>query len=237
VICTICDQPIEDGQPRKRVARTRDRYTHKACRTASTTVPFITAWSGEQHVEPLVVYRLLGGIGYSGEQPQDRDSRGVLWLRRHAARGSGRPLYGDVHPGRQRLAMERLLCQVCGEPTDTDERGVLWLLEDARTDWEGWPNELLTTHPPICRPCVSTARQECPHMWRGSVLVRVGRSEVCAVWGRRYTPSRLGPVPIASAVVLFDSPLLGWTVASQLVRALYECKIVSVDEELSTARP
>jgi hypothetical protein len=65
----------------------------------------------------------------------------------------------------------------------------------------------------------------------------VGTSEVCGVWGRRYTPSRLGPVPIEIGVVPFESPLIGWTVASQLVRTLSGCTIVSLDEELAATHP
>ncbi|MBC2864420.1 hypothetical protein [Streptomyces mexicanus] len=240
MICTICDQPIEDDEPRKRVQR-RDRfgvllppaYTHKQCRRRPSTVPFIASWSGESVADAPVVYRLLGGIGYAGEVASDRDDRGVLWLRRPSRPGTGRPLYGVVHPGRQRLAMARLLCQVCGEPADRDDRGVLWLLEDERADWDGWPNDLVTTHPPICRSCLRTAREECPHLWAGSVAVRVGTSVACGVWGRRYTASRGGPIPAVSEVTPFESPLLGWTIASQLVRALYDCTIVSLDEEIA----
>ncbi|WP_260328654.1 hypothetical protein [Streptomyces sp. Ag109_O5-1] len=41
------------------------------------------------------------------------------------------------------------------------------------------------------------------------------------------------PIPIEAGIVPFESPLLGWTVAAQYVRALYDCKIVSVAEELA----
>lgn len=241
MICTICEQPIEDEQPRKQAAhrsltggRMPPAYSHKACRKRPSTVPFITSWSSEIPVaDPAVVYRLLGGIGYEGEIASDRDDRGVLLLRRPESQGVDDPVYGVVHSGRQFLAMTDELCQVCGEPTDEDDRGRLWLLEDARTDWAGWPNDLVTTHPPTCLPCVHEAREQCPHMWKGSVAVRVGKSELCGVWGRRYTASRLGPIPVEIGVVPFESPLLGWTIASQLVRALSDCTIVSVGEELA----
>ncbi|MEW2161299.1 hypothetical protein AB0950_39895 [Streptomyces sp. NPDC007189] len=244
MICTICWQPIRNGEPRKRVTRSRPSggmvpvtpaYTHKLCRQKPDRVPYIAAWSSERFAaEPPVVQGLLGGIRYEGEMPADRDGRGVLWLRRPDTPGKGRPRYVDVHPGRQRRCMADLLCQVCGGPADQDDDGrVLRLIEDARADWEGWPNDLVTTHPPICPPCVATARAQCPHTWQGSVAVRVGRSEVCGVWGRRYTASRLGPLPVESGVVPFKSPLLGWTVAAQLVRALNDCSIVSLDEAVA----
>lgn len=244
MICVICEQPIEDDQPRKQLARRAPdgkrlppAVMHKDCRRAPSTVPFITAWSGETAAEPPLMLRMLGGIAYADETLTDRDDRGVLMLRRPDRRGVGRPVYGDVHPGRQFLAMTEQRCQVCGEPADEDERGRLWLLEDARTDWSGWPNELVTTHPPTCLPCVREARAQCPHLWRGSVAVRVGKSELCGVYGRRYTASRLGPLPVEAGVVPFESPLLWWTVAAQLTRVLLDCTIVSVDEELAAAHP
>ena len=240
MICTICDLPIEDGQPIKQLARRDDwgrrlppAFMHKSCRRRPVTVPFIASWSSELIDDPAVVGRLLGGIGYADEVASDRDDRGVLRLRRPDRQGVGVPRHGHVHPGRQCRAMAELLCQVCGEPTDEDERGRLWLLEDSRTDWAGWPNDLVTTHPPTCLPCVRKAREECPHMWRGSVAARVGKSELFGVWGRRYTVSRLGPIPVEAGVVAFDSPLLDWTVAAQYTRTLYDCKIVSVHEELA----
>ncbi|MCX4607007.1 hypothetical protein [Streptomyces mirabilis] len=236
MICTICEQPIEDGQPFKRHAR-GDRlspaYTHKACRKPASTVPFITTWSSEITADPLVIPRGLTGIGYAGEVASDRDDLGLLWQRRTESPGAGRALHGKVHPARQRRAMRELLCQVCGEPADSDDRGVLWLIEDAGDGYLGWPEDLLTTHPPICLDCIRSAREQCPHMWKGSAAVRVGRSDVCAVYGRRYTLGRLGPLPVEAGVISLDSPLLHWTVAGQLVRGLNDCTIVSVDEELA----
>lgn len=238
--CAVCDQPIEDGEPYKRHARKGrsgetlpPAYTHKRCRRRPSVVPFITSWSSEFTDDPAVILRPHGGIGYAGEVASDRDARGVLWQRRPESPDVGRPLYGKVHSGRQRRAMADELCQVCGGPADRDDRGVLWLIEDNRDDYAGWPEDLLTTHPPICLPCVRKARAECPHMWKGSVAVRVGRSDVCAVYGRRYMLGRLGPLPVEADVVMFESPLIRWTVASQLVRALSGCTIVSLDDEAS----
>lgn len=245
MICTICEQPIKDGEARRRLPGRRPKgggatptvYTHKSCRKPATIVPFVAAWSSEIPTEDPPVILRGSRIGYRGEVPSDRDGVGVLWLRRATSRGVGNPLYGVVHPGRQRLAMARLLCQVCGEPADQDDRGVLWLLEDERRDYEGWPEDLLTTHPPVCLGCVRKAREQCPHMWRGSTAVRVGKSDVCAVYGRRYTASRIGPLVAGADVVMFTSPLIRWTIASQLVRALSDCTIVSLDEELAAAHP
>lgn len=239
--CSICDEPITAGQSFRRHARRDARgralpaaHTHKACRERPSLVPFIAQWSGESVPEPTIALRTFGGVRYAGEQPGDRDDRGVLWKRHVDRPGAGRPLYGKVHTGRQRLAMAELLCQVCGNPADQDDRGVLWLLEDDRESSQTWPEDLMTTHPPICLDCLRAARQQCPHMWAGSVAVRVAASEVCAVYGNRYTPSRVGPIAVESGPMLFESPLLPYVVAAQLVRALYACTFVSVADELAT---
>ncbi|MEU7969237.1 hypothetical protein AB0D09_38235 [Streptomyces sp. NPDC049097] len=84
MICTICGDPIQDGEPTKRHPR-RDRnghalppgFTHKRCRQRPTVVPFITFWSSELTGDPTVLLRPLGGIGYSGETASDRDDRGL----------------------------------------------------------------------------------------------------------------------------------------------------------------
>ncbi len=79
-------------------------------------VPFITAWSAERSVRPEVIALPGAGLAYRDEVPYDRDSDGNLWTRMTLRRGCGRPEFGRVHPGRQRRAMRRLLCQVCGGP-------------------------------------------------------------------------------------------------------------------------
>ncbi|MCX5562698.1 hypothetical protein [Streptomyces sp. NBC_00038] len=242
-LCTICDEPIRPDEPHKRHTSSKPSggmlptfFTHDRCRQRPTTVPFIATWSAENTLAPpTIVSRLAGGIGYVGEVPDDRD-RGVLWRRSIDLRGRGRPLYGDVHPGRQRLAMRHELCQVCGEPANFDPRGTLWLLEDRRTDYPAWPNDLMTTHPPICRPCVRIARAQCPHLWAGAVAVLVGRSEVCGVVGQQYAVGPFGPRHVRDDTVLFEEPAIDWTIASQLIRALYDCTFVSL-AELAAARP
>jgi hypothetical protein len=202
--------------------------------TRPIVVPWIASWSGEQSHRRQVVYSGRGGIAYAAETPEDRDPHGVLWNGRTEARGSGRPQFGDIHPERQRAAMTYLLCQVCGLPADRDDRGVLWLLEDNRGDWRGWPERLMTTHPPICLPCAGAAAAQCPHLERGSVAVRVRDSDACAVYGSLWAPSAFGrPVEAGRVgVVAYGTPGAHWVLAGQLVRALHGCTIVSLAEEL-----
>ena len=73
-------------------------------------VPYITQWTGERGPRPQVVMR-RGRIAFADERPYDRDSDGVLWSRSPSQPGKGKPEFGKVHALRQRLAMERLLCQ------------------------------------------------------------------------------------------------------------------------------
>lgn len=155
----------------------------------SLVVPHITSWSEEQGSLTRLVVGPRGGR-LPGRDPV-RPGR-----RRHPVAsdadqdGGGRPDFGRVHPLRQRRVMRRLLCQVCGGPADKDERGTLWLLEDHRADWHGWPNGLLTAHPPVCVPCAREAVRFCPNLLAGHVAVRVGASQVCGVYGVRYLPGR-----------------------------------------------
>lgn len=199
------------------------------------TVPYIAAWSGEQPLARKVVYAPGGGIAYADETRDDRDQHGVLWNARAVQHGSGRPMFGEVHPARQRVVMQHLLCQVCGRAADWDDRGTLWLLEDNRGDWQGWPERLMTTHPPVCRPCAAKAVRECPHLIGKSVAVRVRASEPCGVHGRVWSSSAFGhPVRTAvTDVVSFGTPAARWVLAGQLVRSLHGCTVVDLERELA----
>ncbi|MFD0034848.1 hypothetical protein ACFVJK_42885 [Streptomyces sp. NPDC127172] len=203
----------------------------------TSTVPFIAPWSSEATpAQYLVCSALHGVLAYTDEQPDDR-AFGALWNRRGSSPGVGRPEFGNIHPRRQLAAMRDLGCQVCGQPADQDDRGVLWLLEDNRNDWPDWPNELMTTHPPICLPHAREAVTACPHLVDGYVVVRVGESEPVAVYGRHYAIERGRIVPNRREVVELDSARLQWTVAGQLIRDLRRCKIVDLAAEPGTVRP
>ncbi|MFB7594273.1 hypothetical protein [Streptomyces sp. NPDC056160] len=210
----------------------------KAAPARPDVVPFIAVWSGEQKHRRTVVYSGHGGIAYADEAPEDRDQHGVLWDARAEGRGTGRPQYGNVHPTRQRVAMQYLLCQVCGKPADRDDRGVLWLIENNRGDWKGWPEGQMTTHPPVCLPCAGQAVEMCPHLIDSSVAVRVRDSEACAVYGRMWSSSAFGaPVRTANAeVVSYGTTAARWVLAGQLVRSLHRCTLVDLQHELGTRR-
>jgi hypothetical protein len=210
----------------------------KATPTRPDVVPFVAAWSGEQPFTRKIIYSGRGGIAFSDETHEDRDQHGVLWNGRAMAQGTGRPEFGDVHPDRQRVAMEFLLCQVCGKSADRDGDGMLWLVEDHRGDWKDWPNNLLTTHPPICLPCAGKAVEQCPHLIGSNVAVRVRESDVCGVHGRIWSSSAFGhPVPTAvKNVVTYGTSAARWVLAGQLVRSLHGCTIVDLQREVVRSR-
>ncbi|GAA2945842.1 MULTISPECIES: hypothetical protein [Streptomyces] len=193
------------------------------CPVRPSVVPYIAAWSTEEQVSPDPVR--ADRLRFPGE-PDGLAQGEPLWLRRALRQGHGRPLYGRVHPQRQRRAMRALLCQVCGGPADRDERGWLWLLPDGRADWAGWPDGLMTVFPPVCGPCAPVALRECPQLAAGCVAVRVGRSEVCGVYGARYWPDP--QVPPTVGVVEDDDPGVRWVLATQLLRSLSWCTVVEL---------
>jgi hypothetical protein len=191
-------------------------------------VPYITTWSAERPAPVTVVERALSGIGYADETIADRDANGVLWPRVPSRPGQGRPQFGTVHAVRQRRAMRRLLCGICGGPPDRTDLGVLFLLTDFRDDWKGWPEGMACTEPPVCAPCASLSVRACPALRKGHVAIRVGHSAVAGVYGARYQAGQPFPTAVEDAVAAFDDPAIRWILAAQLVRELRDCTVVSL---------
>ncbi|MDT0465129.1 hypothetical protein [Streptomyces gibsoniae] len=191
------------------------------------TVPHITAWSSEHLKQPPVV-RSAGGVTFADiafAGFPHRDSAGVLWQPWALRQGDGMPEFGRVHGPRQRRAMRRRLCQVCGGPADENEQGTLWLLENHVTA-PGWPEREVTTHPPVCASCVPLVRSQCPHM-QDAVTVRVGRAAVDGIYGLLYAAGLGGPVPGEAKVVFAGDPRVKWMVGAQLAATL--CNVTVVD--------
>jgi hypothetical protein len=172
------------------------------------------------------------GIAFADENIYDRDGRGILWSRVPNRPGQGRPEFGKVHPRRQRLAMEQLLCQVCAGPSDLSSQGTLWLIPDYpgyHRDWPDWPERLATTEPPICQPCAETALRLCPALRKGNLTMRVARSTVSGIYGARYRPGPIAPKAIEDATLPFEDPAIRWTCAGHAVRELTGCTIVNLN--------
>lgn len=192
-------------------------------------VPYIVRWSGERPVRTPVVARGRTGIGYQHERPGDRDAHGVLWTRYVRAPGEGTPEFGGVHPNRQRHAMRRLLCQVCGAPADRNEQGVLWLVGDAG---RGWSGEDVTGHPPVCLRCARTARRACPYLREsGTLALRVRDAPLVGVSGKLYEPRRRDLACLGPATLAYDDPRVRYLQATQVMRALRDWTVVDLDHE------
>lgn len=192
--------------------------------------PYITRWSAEELPPSRLVEHPGRGIAYVDEVVTDRDDKGVLWYRAGFRPRQGRPEFSAVHPLRQRRAMRRLLCQVCAQPADQTEDGVLWLLQDHRTDWPGWPENMAVTEPPVCVPCVTTATRLCPALRQGAALIRVRHCPVIGVHAILYRHSPRGPVPIGGELVRYDDPVLRWACATNLIRELHDCTVIDRDD-------
>ncbi len=194
----------------------------------SGLVPYITNWSGERPIRTPIVAKGRSGIGYRQERRGDRDAQGVLWARYIRAPGVGEPEFGAVHPYRQRQAMRRLLCQVCGEPADRNDQGVLWLLGQADRPW---PGEESTGQPPICLRCAHAASRICPHLRGDTLALRVRHAPIAGVLGLLYIPSRRGPIRAGATTLRYTDPGVRTLQARQLIRNLLDCTVVELEQE------
>jgi len=195
-------------------------------------VPYVVTWAGEELLSTVVVRRPEGGIGYADETLMDRDERGVLWTRIATRIGAGRPLFTKLHPLRQRRAMSRLLCQVCGEPADQTDEGALWLLPNRPGHEPNWPEGIPVMMPPVCVACARLSVRMCPALRSGYVAVRA-RSRICGVSGACFEPNgrslRLVPEQDEDDIIYHGQPAIRWVMATQRVRLLYGCRFVDLD--------
>lgn len=99
----------------------RERHNHIPT-YKGLPVPYIAAWSAEHLPQPLVVPTTDGIASKDmvdfGGYALGRDSAGVLWQRWALRQGEEKPGFNAMHGPRQKRAMRRLLCQVCGGPRD-----------------------------------------------------------------------------------------------------------------------
>lgn len=202
-----------------------------SCIQKRLVVPFITRWDAEEDLPCEVVLNRGSGIAYADEIASDRDEHGVLWHRTCSRPHQGRPQFGEVHSLRQRRAMRRLLCQICGSPADQNSDGLLWLLPDHREDWTNWPDAMGNVEPPICRPCVGVSLRLCPRLRRdGGAAIRVREYPIVGVRGALYASRGTAPAMIDDVAVAFGDPAIRWVRAVGLIRQLRGCRIVPAAE-------
>lgn len=157
-----------------------------------------------------------------------RDRDGILWTVSGGTR-TGSPEYArELHPSRQKVTMQQLLCAGCGGPASRDERGMLWvlpLLDDAED--RSWEN-VRTVIPPMCEVCSTKATQLCPRLRDGHVELRVQEAEKIGVQGTLYPRPGEPGEPDPDALVLYDSQDQPFVIARQLVRELRQVAVAAV---------
>lgn len=173
----------------------------------------------------------LGGIRYVDEMPDDRDARGVLWIRMTPSAGATVAEMGKVHPHRQRECMLAPACQVCATPLPAD--AVPWVLPLPEIANVPAGAMVRTATPPTCLACAGRSRQLCP-------LLRRAGSRLCIVrgfsaWGVSGC-ERGGAATVAALtgtarprwIPYTDTATLGRVIAEQLVVELADLE--QVDE-------
>ncbi|MFE5037131.1 hypothetical protein [Streptomyces sp. NPDC056683] len=191
-------------------------------------VPYIAAWSAEIVRLPDV---LIGPTGIRLEgYPPDLLS-GVTWKPNRDARGQGEAKFDVVHVPRQRYAMGSMLCQVCAHPVERNEYGWPWLLEDHRGE-SGWPQEEVTTHPPVCPKCQPVSALQCRHLRGNVVSVRAGRFVTDGVYGQLFQPGR----PARKTVLFAGDARLRWMLGGQAAATLYDVTIVDMTTQAPVPR-
>ncbi|MCZ0207881.1 hypothetical protein OZK63_20940 [Streptomyces sp. UMAF16] len=214
-------------------------------------VPFITAWSKEQipAQELVKVHRSSGTtvLGLRGETDLERQF-GVSWMRMPATRG-GQPQHGLVHALRQRQAMSRLLCQLCGGPTVGTRKDEWTLFLAASADGHPLLSGERTESPPVHAVCARLSVEHCPPLrTRGWTAALVRRTPVWGVAGHVYDPLTLQRLPGAPQhrdgmhrIPFTDSRRIRWTLAARLVITLGDVVPVTdlealADEETAVIR-
>lgn len=198
-------------------------------------VPYITLWSAERWIRPRLEKRYGPHgpfLGYRDEHAYDRDGNGALWARCSTARGKGRARFELVHSLRQRNAMLRSLCQVCGTAllNSGQERTLFLVRGIGQPIAEGER----TGAPPVCEGCAPIASRDCPHLRAGHAAAWVTRALVWGVAGTVYDLDTLQPMADMDLVdVPYTSPLIRQVIAHRMVETLHGCTPVDLD----TLRP
>ncbi|MFH8336983.1 hypothetical protein [Streptomyces sp. AM6-12] len=191
------------------------------------TMPYVLPRTGELG-PPIPVTVSPHGVTYTDPvlDTACRDLDGVLWEVREGT-PTGPPAYtAELHPARQREAMESLLCAGCRRAADRDEQGVLWLIPrlgaPAGTCWE----DVRSAIPPMCAACAELAPRACPVLRDGHITLRVREAELIGVRGTLYPRPDEPGAPDPDALVAYDSPDLAYVVARQAVRELRHVTVV-----------
>lgn len=151
-------------------------------------VPWVTRWTGEMlptehtvmHVEQAPEPGAVALAYNSDLSPEEREANGILWQREGIARG-GEPQFSQVSTYRQRAAMRKRLCQVCGKKIESPV--ISWLMAPGHLDVTD-QGHAVTTNPPTCDGCLKVSLEKCPHLLKaGHFVVKVLEYELWGVQG------------------------------------------------------
>ena len=207
-------------------------------------VPWITRWTGEVQPDRFDYgVQILGDVGKGQFRVtyQDgknvRDGKGILWQREGIGR-KGEPMYADVSTYRQRSAMKKGLCQVCGvKITDTPMNFLIPIIAGMEHYDK---NTTVTMQAPVCLECVPLAIRMCPALKReGYQHLKVLAYSLWGVFGQVTYPNATGFDRMQGAVGFAgdygDVFNLGHVLAQQSVVQLE--KYVIVDTHHGTQGP
>ncbi|MFD6024572.1 hypothetical protein [Streptomyces griseoluteus] len=200
--------------------------------------PYVLPRTGELG-PPVPVVVTPAGVRYA-DPAQDqnwRDIDGTLWEVREGT-PTGPPAYtAELHPARQREAMEQLRCAGCYGPADRGPEGMLWLIPllgaapDSR--WEG----VRAAVPPMCAVCADLAPRVCPVLREGHVTLRVREAEPIGVLGTLHPRAGEPGPPDPDALIVYDSDALPFVVARHAVRELRRVTVTSWQLHQTPALP
>lgn len=127
-------------------------------RFGNTPVPSTVSWSSEERT-------------FVAPCPFANGARAIC---QEVAPGSGRPLFGRPHFVRQREAIQRELCDICGKPLRNRTKVSL---SHARVRTNGAEGPaILQVEPMLHRECAATSLEFCPSLRRdirnGTLMVR-----------------------------------------------------------------
>lgn len=157
-------------------------------------VPWVTRWSEEPANVPYGVEVIRGADGKPeprityGKGDDERDASGALWQKEGITK-KGFPQWARVSTYRQRAAMRKRRCQVCG--IRIPDGVIRWLMPiDGVEEYEhNGEHRSITMQPPTCDGCVDLSLELCPNLQKyGYQVLRVLEFKEWGVYGEMLVP-------------------------------------------------
>lgn len=174
-------------------------------------VPWITRWTEETSKERYSYQTSVNKDGLlriaytDGKENREGD---LLWQREGINR-QGVPEFKVVSTYRQRSALRKCLCQVCGKKIT--DRPIPWLVPILEGTIEYVDDDTpITIQAPTCTECVDLALKLCPHLKaQGYQLLMVEDYELWGVFGQVSAFSGGGRPTKFQSAVCYDTTMYG----------------------------